>query len=234
MNALFRLGGRPSTATGAAPRRWPAVLVGGAGLAMVSLGALALLAVPAATATALHGQGAPVLSSAAGRSTAAPVPAPAALPEPAALPVALPIRLTLPAEHAAAPVVPIGVRPTHDLDLPEDPRTIGWWSGGPVPGDPVGSAVLAGHIDSADRGLGTFAALLQVHLGDPVVVTGTDGSIHRYVVSGRTTYAKRSLPATVFDATGAPGITLITCGGPYDQRTHHYRDNVVVTARPVQ
>jgi hypothetical protein len=28
-------------------------------------------------------------------------------------------------------------------------------------------------------------------------------------------------------------LTLITCGGPFDARTRHYRDNVVVTAEPV-
>jgi hypothetical protein len=27
---------------------------------------------------------------------------------------------------------------------------------------------------------------------------------------------------------------LITCGGPFDVRQHHYRDNIVVIATPVQ
>jgi hypothetical protein len=35
-----------------------------------------------------------------------------------------------------------------------------------------------------------------------------------------------------FARDGAVRLTLITCGGPFDQDTRHYRDNVVVTAVP--
>ena len=30
-----------------------------------------------------------------------------------------------------------------------------------------------------------------------------------------------------------PGLVRMTCGGPFDSRSGHYRDNIVVTATPV-
>ena len=39
---------------------------------------------------------------------------------------------------------------------------VGWWDGSAQVGDPYGSTVLAGHVDSREQGLGVFAALLEV------------------------------------------------------------------------
>jgi hypothetical protein len=58
-------------------------------------------------------------------------------------------------------------------------------------GDPRGSTILAGHVDSASEGLGE-----------------------------------------VLGARGVPRLVLITCGGPFDQVRHGYRDNLVVYAVP--
>jgi hypothetical protein len=45
--------------------------------------------------------------------------------------------------------------------------------------------------------------------------------------------AKPDVPfAEIFSRQGSPTLTLVTCGGSFDHRTHHYRSNVVVTARP--
>jgi hypothetical protein len=35
-----------------------------------------------------------------------------------------------------------------------------------------------------------------------------------------------------FARDGPPRLALVTCGGPFDERTRHYRDNVVITAEP--
>ena len=39
------------------------------------------------------------------------------------------------------------------MDLPEDVDRVGWYRFGPAPGAD-GSAVLAGHVDDAEQGLG--------------------------------------------------------------------------------
>jgi hypothetical protein len=52
-------------------------------------------------------------------------------------------------------------------------------------------------------------------------------------VVAREEYDKTKIPLAKYFATdGAPRLTLITCGGPFNEATGHYRDNVVVTAVP--
>ena len=38
---------------------------------------------------------------------------------------------------------------------------MGWWDGSARAGEPFGSTVIAGHVDSATEGIGFFARLLQ-------------------------------------------------------------------------
>ena len=46
------------------------------------------------------------------------------------------------------------------------------------------------------------------------------------------TYGKDDLPASIFARSGRERLVLVTCGGPFDSRTHHYSDNIVVYAVP--
>jgi sortase (surface protein transpeptidase) len=94
--------------------------------------------------------------------------------------------------------------------------------------------VLVGHVDSARQGEGAFFRLHTVSDGALVTVTGGNRHVYRYRVIGRQEYAKTAVPlAALFTRTGAPHLTLITCGGSFDSATRHYRDNVVVTAIPI-
>ncbi len=68
------------------------------------------------------------------------------------------------------PVRPADTRPDGLLDVPDDVRMSGWWRGGSRLGDPFGSTLLAGHVDSAVQGLGPYAELLTVRPGDRVVI----------------------------------------------------------------
>ena len=43
---------------------------------------------------------------------------------------------------------------------------------------------------------------------------------------------KAALPTSIYTRAGSPKLVLVTCGGPFDAKTGHYRDNVVVTAVP--
>ena len=61
----------------------------------------------------------------------------------------------------------------------------------------------------------------------------TNGGPLTYRVVSRETFGKDAIPLTaLFAATGAPRLTLITCGGPFDSESLSYLDNVVVTAVP--
>lgn len=164
--------------------------------------------------------------------TADTTPAPVAAPIPPPPLVAPPLGVVLVDEGLSAEVMAVGVNPGGDLQLPEDPATVGWWAAGAVPGASAGNVVLAGHIDSAERGVGVFAALLRAEADDAVELTSTDGTVHRYRVVARRSYPKAALPAELFDQGAPPGLVLVTCGGEFDASRGHYEDNIVVYAEP--
>lgn len=174
---------------------------------------------PAAVAVAP----APVAVSASGvAATSAATP-----DEPAA-----PIRIGLPTLGTDAPVVPVGVDERGEMAVPDDVRTVGWYRFGPVPGT-AGSSVLAGHVDDRIQGRGAFYRLVELAPGDPVLVGSADGSERRYLVVDVERVDKTRLPtAQLFARDGPPLLTLITCGGEFDRAAGHFRDNVVVHARP--
>jgi hypothetical protein len=148
------------------------------------------------------------------------------------VPAGPPLRLTIPSGGVTAPVVPIGVRPDGSLALPDSPRTVGWWIGSAAAGDRRDGTLLAGHVDSAAEGVGALATLRDLPAGARIVVTDAFGVRHGYTVTARRSYPKYALPRQVFQITGRAGLTLVTCGGPFDRHTGQYRDNVVVYAAP--
>ncbi|MBB3082952.1 class F sortase [Geodermatophilus sabuli] len=160
---------------------------------------------------------------------AAPVEAPLPPPPVAAAPTAV----VLPATADPVPLVPVGVLASGSLQLPERPTVLGWYAGGAVPGNAVGTAVVAGHVDSARYGSGPLEGLLSLREGDVVEVTDAGGAVHRFAVVSRTSFPKSALPPELFRTDGPPQLALITCGGAFDERTGNYADNVVVMAAPV-
>ena len=162
--------------------------------------------------------------------TRAASPTPGATTPSAPVPVGVqPVRVSI--GGSSAPVVPVGVAPDGGVLVPEDPRTVGWWAAGPLPGGP-GGAVLVGHVDARGRGVGTLAALWTARPGERVELTGADGTRRAWTVAARRSYPKAALPDSTFDASGPSRLVLVTCGGAFDAATGHYADNVVVDAVP--
>jgi sortase (surface protein transpeptidase) len=179
---------------------------------------------------------APVASDAAAPSTTAPAASPAS-PSTTAAPLApqrpgLPRRIRIPSLGIDAPVVSVGREADGSLEVPSA-HEAGWYDSGPRPGESVGSAVIAAHVDYDGRP-GAFFTLRSAQLGSPVVVTDAAGVDHRFVVAERVQVAKRRLPAAeLFRTDGAPVLTLITCGGAFDRHARSYTDNIVIRAQPV-
>jgi hypothetical protein len=145
------------------------------------------------------------------------------------------VRLVVPGAGVTAPVDPVGVTADGLMQLPGDVRRVGWYRFGPAPGQPEGSAVLAGLVDSWDQGLGSLGRLRTVQPGDAVEVTDAAGATTRWQVVTRRLVAKPDLPlAELFARSGPARLVLLTCGGPFDERTRSYRDNLVVVAEPVR
>jgi hypothetical protein len=144
----------------------------------------------------------------------------------------VPVAIDLPGRGVRAPVVPTATDPGGALTVPDPPSTVGWWAPGALAGAASGTTVLVGHVDSASYGLGVFAVLRDVDVGERVSLRGADGRALDYRVTGRRQVGKAALPADLFASGGAPRLALVTCGGPFDRQTRHYTDNVVVYAVP--
>lgn len=117
------------------------------------------------------------------------------------------------------------------LQVPAEAKRVGWWDGGAEAGDPFGSVVLAGHVDTKTERLGYFARLRQVKPGEVVVLHGSGHTASYRVTS--IVYVPKDALATksgAFDQTGAHRLVLITCTGAYDASRGGYEDNLVVTA----
>lgn len=156
---------------------------------------------------------------------AAPLPAPAPdLPPPT--------RLTIDdLDVSAAPVVPVGVEPDGDMEIPGTDE-VGWYRHGPRPGE-EGSAVLAAHI-AYDGEDGVFRHLADLAVGAEVTVALAGGETRAFVVTALERHPKDALPDDVFARAGDPRLVLVTCGGRFDDDTRSYDDNVVAYAEPVE
>ncbi|MGW5736359.1 MULTISPECIES: class F sortase [Streptomyces] len=159
-------------------------------------------------------------------------PSPDATPTPAQPPA--PVTVSLPRLKVQAPVDAVGVTDSGQMQVPRDPRRVGWYRFSPAPGSSAGSAVLVGHLDSTDRGLGVLAALNEVRQGDTVRLTRSTGKDLLYRIVARRTVDKSGLGAAgVFRRQGPPVLTLITCTGPFRPDAGGYQQNLVVTAQQV-
>ena len=145
-----------------------------------------------------------------------------------------PVELRLPSLGIDARVLPIGVERGGELEIPEDVRTVGWYRFGPGPGDRQGSVVMSGHIDSAEQGKGSFFRLRELRPGNTVLVRMSSGRSWRYRVVAREVWPKTVVPLDrIFSRSGAPRLTLVTCGGGFREDVGSYQDNIAVTAVPV-
>lgn len=130
-------------------------------------------------------------------------------------------------------VVPVGTREDGLLDVPSDVDLLGWWEGSARVGDPFGSVLLAGHVDSEDEGLGPSARLLTVERGDEVEVRA-GGRTTSYAVTSRRFVPLDDLGShpRILSADGPARVTLVTCAPPFLPDEGGYQNLAVVTALP--
>ena len=139
--------------------------------------------------------------------------------------------LAIPRLDLKMPIPAVTVDDKGAMAIPDRPTEIGWYAYGPRPGSARGSAVLGGHIDSREYGVGPLAALQQLHRDDAIVIA-TDTGTERFRVNTVRLISKQNLDLRdVFQREGEPLLRILTCGGTY-RRSGAYQANVVVTARP--
>ncbi len=115
---------------------------------------------------------------------------------------------------------------TVEVPPPDKGMTVGWYTGGSVPGAP-GPAVLIGHNDTR-FGRAVFHDLKNIRKGAEVLVRDGAGKTLRFTVTGKEAVSKKAFPTEkVYGATKGSTLRLITCDGEFDSRGHTV-DNLIV------
>ena len=159
----------------------------------------------------------------------------AGLDEAARLTPSPPVALSIAALALSMAVDPVGLAPDGTMALPGSARTAGWFQQGPVPADGEGNVVIAAHVDDAEVGLGPFAGLRDLTVGDEIYVSDARGRHFGYRVTRVDQTHKAEVdPDTLFVGDLSPRLVLVTCGGRWDASVRHYQDNVIVWAEPME
>ena len=144
------------------------------------------------------------------------------------LPASAPVALEIPTiDVKSSNFVHLEVGKNGTIDVPGSADEVGFYTGGPTPGQ-MGPAVLGAHVDST-RGPGVFDNLGAVKAGAKIHITRQDKTRTTFVVDRVALYPKDDFPTEAvyrgdFDRAE---IRLVTCGGTFD-RVKHYLGNVVV------
>ena len=147
--------------------------------------------------------------------------------------VARPVYLSIPVIGVRTRLIKLGLTAQGTLQVPASTSVAGWYTGGPRPGQ-VGSAVIAGHIDSY-LGPGVFFRLRLLRPGDRVYVRQAGGALAVFRVYAERSYPKDHFPTQrVYGPAPDPELRLITCGGTFDPAIGSYLNNVVVYASQIR
>ncbi|MGL5865170.1 MAG: sortase domain-containing protein [Dermatophilaceae bacterium] len=147
---------------------------------------------------------------------------------------AAPTRISIPDLDVDATVDAVGVQKDGAMVIPAAPTSVGWYRYGSAPSSKAGNTVIAGHVATREDGAGAFAPLKGAEKGMRITVTDAEGTKRTYTVIGRERIFKKKLPVgEIFARDGTPLLVLVTCGGEYIRELRSHRDNIVVTAAPV-
>lgn len=216
-----------------------------AGLIGCYLLAMALLGFVAVPRIAGHGrrQSAPptviVALASATEAPPAPTPSPTLAPTDTPSPTPQPLqaspygpnRLIIPALGINSTWTGLGfLADGLTMASPAGPSDLGWYTFSGAPGGPS-NAVFAGHVDWYTGAPAIFGGLPSLTPGAVVQVSRADGKLVVYHVVSSTWYDFLQTDATpIIAPTSVPTITLITCGGTFNQATHEYDKRLVVRA----
>jgi sortase (surface protein transpeptidase) len=144
----------------------------------------------------------------------------------------LPVSVDIPAIGVSSKVLHLGVNADGMIQVPSlytQASDAAWYKYSATPGQ-IGASVIEGHVDTY-QGPAVFFRLGALRPGDRVDVTLANGITAVFRVTGTREYLKSSFPAkTIYGATDYAALRLITCGGAFDNATHHYLSSTVVFA----
>ena len=143
--------------------------------------------------------------------------------------------LLLPTARIRADIVSLGRTPSGALGAPDNPFVVGWFDLSAKPGE-AGNTILGGHRDYEDIdgniGVGVCWELDRVRIGDQMVIRDAEQNIAWVYQVTESTVVDPDDPASLRYLTYSdePIITLITCTGSFNPKTHLYSHRLIVVA----
>ena len=140
------------------------------------------------------------------------------------------------------------------LFVPPDPRVLSWASQDAAPGSSHGTAIVTGHVNYViggnlvHGGLSDLAEYGTNNIGQTFTVVLADQRKLTYQITAAAEYSKDQLSTRpelrkiLYDQESAFGhqgasrsgrLLLVSCGGPFDNATGNYQDNIFLYALPV-
>jgi hypothetical protein len=149
-----------------------------------------------------------------------------------ARPTAPPDRLQIPSVGIDAAVVDLGVGDDGQMEAPPAPDVVGWYRVSSRAGQP-GNSVMSGHVDWGHNAA-VFWGLRNLRKGEPILVRGSDGVVHTYVVEWNESFPADAAPTDrIIGPSSNSVLTLITCDGVFDQQLKQYLERRIVRAHLV-
>lgn len=167
--------------------------------------------------------------------TPTPVPTEAPSPTPTPIPYDGSLaKFQIPEFNVDASVEAIGVNANNQMEVPTNPRDVGWYNTWSKPGFD-GNAIFSAHVNyyGLAPNLMPFNKLADMKPGDEIDIVMDNGLTYKYAFIGRYVYDVNNIPMgdiingkfadpqgkqlTVERPAGQQWITLITCddGGPF-------------------
>jgi len=149
---------------------------------------------------------------------------------PKTYPYSPPVHVSIPRVGIDLDIIQVGLDSEGSIELPPlFAWEAGWYTGSPSPGQ-LGPAIIVGHVDTY-KGISVFWRLRDAQSGDQIIITRADGKVLTFTVNGLAQYDQNNFPTdTVYGNLPYAGLKLITCGGTFDEQTHSYTQNTVVSA----
>jgi sortase A len=132
-----------------------------------------------------------------------------------------------------APIVPVKTTPEGDLEAPPGPDVIGWFMGGPRPGDP-GNALVTGHVDWAGPPPrpAVFWRLKELNAGEEFFVVTDKNERLPFKVEWTRIFQRNNAPVEqILGFQIGRVLTVITCEGQFISSERDYTERRVVRAK---
>lgn len=140
----------------------------------------------------------------------------------------IPVGILIPEIDVRADIQSLGVDTKGEMEVPTNAYDVGWFKLGSRPGE-VGSAVIAGHIDTKNGLVGVFANLHRLKEGNIIYVEDDMGEMYIFIVRDIRILSP-GFADDVFSRNDSQHLNLITCDGVWDKNKMSYDKRLVVFA----